>query len=74
MTSTTTLSYADTLHLIELKGIRNNISPSEIARQKKKLELQTYGRTSTCSFYAKKGAVSPQLTKGYHRVGLTPEW
>ena len=74
MTSTTTLSYADTLHLIELKGMRNNISPIEIARQKKKLELQTFGRTSTCSFYAKKGAISPQLTKGYHRVGLTPEW
>ena len=72
--TTTTLSYADTLHLIELKGMRNNISPIEIARQKKKLELQTFGRTSTCSFYAKKGAVSPQLTKGYHRVGLTPEW
>ena len=72
--TTTTLSYADTLHLIELKGMRNNISPIEIARQKKKLELQTFGRTSTCSFYAKKGAVSHQLTKGYHRVGLTPEW
>ena len=72
--TTTTLSYADTLNLIELKGMRNNISPIEIARQKKKLELQTFGRTSTCSFYAKKGAVSPQLTKGYHRVGLTAEW
>ena len=75
MTTTTTLSYEDTVKLIELSGIRRNLSPSEIATQKKKLELQVFGRTTTCELYAKKVAVRPTPTRvnGIHRTRI-PQW
>ena len=75
MTTTTTLSYEDTLKLIELSGIRRNLSPSVIATQKKKLELQFFGRTTTCEFYAKRGAVRPnrEIISGFHRARI-PQW